>query len=168
MSKTSKPNTNKPPAAKIAQAAAKKPATKKPATKKPAAKKPAGKSALATRKAAVAELRAFGLRFPGAHTKSPWPGHLDLAVRDKTFAYLPTDDRPFSVSCKLPESCGAALMLPFVVPTAYGLGKSGWVSATLEDGAEIPIAMFKEWIEESYRAQAPRTLVRQLDAARTG
>ncbi len=159
MSKTSKPKTNKPPAAKIAQPAAK--------IAQPAAKKPAGKSALAMRKAAVAELRAFGLGFPGAHTKSPWPGHLDLAVRDKTFAYLPTDDRPFSVSCKLPESCGAALMLPFVVPTGYGLGKSGWVSATLEDGAEIPIAMFKEWIEESYRAQAPRTLVRQLDAART-
>ena len=26
--------------------------------------------------------------FPGAHTKSPWPGHLDLAVKGKTFAYL--------------------------------------------------------------------------------
>ena len=34
------------------------------------------------------ELRAFGLSYPGAHTKSPWPGHLDLAVNDKTFAYL--------------------------------------------------------------------------------
>jgi len=34
------------------------------------------------------ELRAYGLAFPGAHTKSPWPGHLDLAVNDKTFAYL--------------------------------------------------------------------------------
>ena len=30
------------------------------------------------------ELRAFGLAYPGVHTKSPWPGHLDLAVKDKT------------------------------------------------------------------------------------
>ena len=34
------------------------------------------------------ELRAFGLAYPGAHVKSPWPGHMDLAVKDKTFAYL--------------------------------------------------------------------------------
>ena len=35
--------------------------------------------------AVVKELREFGLAYPGAHTKSPWPGHLDLAVKDKTF-----------------------------------------------------------------------------------
>jgi hypothetical protein len=48
--------------------------------------------ALAKRKntsdAGLKKLRAFGLTYPGAHTKSPWPGHLDLAVNDKTFAYL--------------------------------------------------------------------------------
>lgn len=44
---------------------------------------------------ALAELRAFGLAYPGAHTKSPWPGHLDLAVKDKTFAYLSVDGEPF-------------------------------------------------------------------------
>jgi len=32
--------------------------------------------------AALKELRAFGLAYPGAHTKSPWPGHLDLAVTE--------------------------------------------------------------------------------------
>ena len=36
--------------------------------------------------AALEELRAFGLAYPGVHTKSPWPDHLDLAVKDKTFA----------------------------------------------------------------------------------
>jgi hypothetical protein len=36
--------------------------------------------------AAIKELRAFGLAYPGAHAKGPWPGHLDLAVKDKTFA----------------------------------------------------------------------------------
>ena len=44
----------------------------------------------------LAELRDFGLTFPGTHTKSPWPGHLDLAVNDKTFAYL--KDRPMAPS----------------------------------------------------------------------
>src|SRR5512143_2178068 len=94
------------------------------------------------------ELRAFGLAYPGAHTKSPWPGHLDLAVNDKTFAYLSLEGEPFGISCKLPTSSTAALTLPFAKPTPYGLGKSGWVTATFPDG-EVPIPMLKEWIDES-------------------
>src|SRR5688572_30033796 len=110
-------------------------------------------------------LRAFGLNYPGAHTKSPWPGHLDLAVKDKTFAYLSIEGEPFSISCKLPQSCSAALMLPFTQPTGYGLGKSGWVTATFPEGKAPPVDLFRSWIDESYRAQAPKTLVKQLDAA---
>ena len=114
--------------------------------------------------AVLAELRAFGLAYPGAHTKSPWPGHLDLAVKDKTFAYLSVEDEPFGISCKLPKSNAAALMLPFVKPTGYGLGKSGWVSASFGDDLP-PVDMLKEWIDESYRAQAPKRLVATLDAS---
>jgi predicted DNA-binding protein (MmcQ/YjbR family) len=113
--------------------------------------------------AALRELRAFGLAYPGAHTKSPWPGHLDLAVNDKTFAYLSVEGEPFGISCKLPRSSHIALMLPFAKPTAYGLGKSGWVSASPPEGEPVPIDLFKEWIDESYRCQAPRRLVAQLD-----
>ncbi len=109
------------------------------------------------------ELRAFGLAYPGAHTKSPWPGHLDLAVKDKTFAYLSLEGEPLAISCKLPQSSAMALMLPFCKPTAYGLGKSGWVSATFED-ADVDVAMLKAWIDESYRAQAPKKLVASLTA----
>ena len=32
---------------------------------------------------AAEALRAFGLTYPETHLKSPWPGHADLAVRDK-------------------------------------------------------------------------------------
>src|SRR5204862_395287 len=70
--------------------------------------------------AIIKELREFGLRYPGTHTKSPWPGHLDLAVKDKTFAYLPPEGEPFSISCKLPQSNAMALMLSGVKPTGYG------------------------------------------------
>jgi predicted DNA-binding protein (MmcQ/YjbR family) len=110
------------------------------------------------------ELRAFGLAYPGAHTKSPWPGHLDLAVNDKTFAYLSLPGEPLAISCKLPRSSAMALMLPFCKPTAYGLGKSGWVSATFED-ANVDVGMLKAWIDESYRAQAPKRLVASLPAS---
>lgn len=113
------------------------------------------------------ELREFGLAYPGAHTKSPWPGHLDLAVNDKTFAYLSVEGEPFGISCKLPRSAEVALLLPFCTPTAYGLGKSGWVSAKFPESKPLPIDMLKEWIDESYRAQAPKKLVKQLDEGGT-
>jgi predicted DNA-binding protein (MmcQ/YjbR family) len=106
----------------------------------------------------VSQLRAFGLRYPGAHTKSPWPGHLDLAVKDKTFAYLSADGDPVTISCKLPRSSDAALSLPFTTPTAYGLGKSGWVTASFAEGSPVPIELLEQWIDESYRAQAPKRL----------
>lgn len=108
------------------------------------------------------ELRAFGLAYPEAGTKSPWPEHMDLVVRDKTFAFMSVAGVPLSISCKLPQSSEAALLLPFAKPTAYGLGKSGWVSAQFADGEAPPVALLKQWIDESYRAQAPKKLVAQL------
>jgi predicted DNA-binding protein (MmcQ/YjbR family) len=111
----------------------------------------------------VDELRAFGLGYPEAETKSPWPGHLDLAVRDKTFAFLSAPGEPVSVTCKLPHTAATALLLPFASPTAYGLGKSGWVSARFGPRDRVPVSLLKEWIDESYRAQAPKKLVAELD-----
>jgi hypothetical protein len=109
------------------------------------------------------DLRKFGLAYPEAHTKSPWPGHLDLAVKDKTFAYLSLEGEPLSISCKLPHTQLEALDLPFTKPTEYGLGRSGWVTATFDKVAP-PVDMLKAWIDESYRAQAPKKLVAQLVA----
>ena len=115
--------------------------------------------------AALRELKAFGLAYPGAHSKSPWPGHDDLAVNDKTFAYLSIPGEPFSIGCKLPKTSTIALMLEWCVPTPYGLGKSGWVTATPPPDQPVPVELFKEWIDESYRAQAPKKLAAQLGAA---
>src|SRR5262245_62095822 len=91
-------------------------------------------------------LRAYGLGYPGAHTKAPWPDHMDLAVNNKTFAYLSVEGEPFSISCKLPQSSATALHLPFVEPTAYGLGESGWVTARFSEGETPPLATLKAWV----------------------
>lgn len=108
--------------------------------------------------AALREVRAFGLRYPGTQLKSPWPDHCDLAVNDKTFAYLSIEGQPFSISCKLPASSAMALMLPNARPTEYGLGKSGWVTVEFAAGEVPPLDLVKAWIDESYRAQAPKKL----------
>jgi predicted DNA-binding protein (MmcQ/YjbR family) len=113
--------------------------------------------------AIVQALRAYGMTYPGAHSKAPWPGHDDLAVKDKTFAYLPVAGDPFSLSVKLPYTGEVALDLPFAAPTGYGLGKSGWVSFNPPEDAIPPMEQLREWLDESYRAQAPKKLVKELD-----
>lgn len=107
-------------------------------------------------------LKTFGLAYPEAHSKSPWPDHDDLAVRNKTFAYLGQAGQPLSISCKLPLTGQMALTLPFTSPTGYGLGKSGWVTATFAAKDTPPLDLLKDWIDESYRAQAPKRLVASL------
>lgn len=115
--------------------------------------------------AVIAQLRERGLRrYPGAHVKSPWPGHLDLAVKDKTFAYLSAPGDPPGMSLKLPLSGPIALSLPGSEPTAYGLGKSGWVSLSFEQGMP-PVEQLESWLDESYRAQAPKKLLAQFEGA---
>ena len=113
------------------------------------------------------QLKAFGLSLPGTQPKSPWPGHDDVAVNNKTFAYLSVDGAGLSVSVKLPVSGKTVLALPRAKPTGYGLGKSGWV--TLDFPASEPPAIaldvLKRWLLESYRAQAPKRVLKELEAS---
>lgn len=108
--------------------------------------------------AVLKELRAFGLTYPGAETKSPWPGHDDLAVKGKTFAYLSPEGERFSISLKLPYSGDEARKLHYASPTEYGLGKSGWVTFEPAPDELPPMGQLKSWLDESYRAQAPKKL----------
>lgn len=112
----------------------------------------------------VEALRRFGLGLPGAHEDHPW-GELVLKAKGKVFVFLgkPGPDLRFSV--KLPQSGERLLDQEFAEPTGYGLGKSGWVTLSF-DGRDVPeVSEMQAWIEESYRAVAPKTLVKELDAA---
>ena len=108
-----------------------------------------------------AALRKFALRFPEAVEEFPW-GHRAIKVKSKTFVFLASDESGLSLSVKLPESRGVALTLPFAEPTGYGLGKSGWVTARFPKRSKPPLGLLEEWIEESYRAIAPKKLVASL------
>ena len=77
-----------------------------------------------------------------------------------------SDEGDLGLSVKLPQSGMLALSLPFASPTGYGLGKAGWVSASFGARERIPLDLLRAWIDESYRAVAPKKLVKQLDGAR--
>lgn len=108
-------------------------------------------------------LKAFGLSLPGTQPKSPWPGHDDVAVNDKTFAFMTAHATHLALSVKLPASGPDALRRADASPTGYGLGKSGWVSFALHDPARADVEQLKRWMLESYRAQAPKRLVKALE-----
>ena len=109
-------------------------------------------------------LRDFALTYPGAHEDMPW-GHRALKVKGKAFLFMGAEDGGLGLSVKLPHSNAAALMMPFATPTGYGLGKSGWVSAQFPKGQQPPMEMLRQWVDESYRAVAPKKLVAQIGAA---
>jgi predicted DNA-binding protein (MmcQ/YjbR family) len=108
-------------------------------------------------KTAQAELLRFALGFPEAYEDHPW-GEVVAKVKKKVFVFLGIADGALGISVKLPESASIALSLPFVAPTGYGLGKSGWVTARFGPKDRPPMDVLKRWIDESYRAVAPRKL----------
>ena len=124
-----------------------------------------------TRPAAFAKaelaLRDYALSFPETHEDFPW-GHRALKVRGKGFLFMGGDEKVFSLSVKLPASRDGVLLLPFASPTGYGLGKSGWVTAQFTRRDKIPLDWIRSWIEESYRAVAPKKLVAKLNVDAAG
>ncbi len=110
------------------------------------------------------KLRQFALTFPESHEDHPWD-HLAIKVRKKAFVFLSGDelyDGKLSMTVKLPVSGEMVLTLPYMEPAGYGLGKSGWVTMRLGANDPADLEMFKGWIDQSYRAIAPKTLVKQL------
>ena len=114
-------------------------------------------------------LKAFALGLPGAYEDRPWEDDLVVKVNKKIFAFLTTAatmDQNIYLGVKLPQTGVYALQMPFVKPMAYNLGKYGWVSVQFQSGDTPPVDLLLEWIEESYRALAPKRLVAQLDSSR--
>jgi predicted DNA-binding protein (MmcQ/YjbR family) len=106
-------------------------------------------------------LRDFAMGYPGAHEDFPW-GERVIKVKGKVFLFLGGQDADLSLSVKLPSSGLIALGLRFASPTGYGLARSGWVTARFAPKEKPPLEVLRAWIDESYRAVAPKKLVATL------
>jgi predicted DNA-binding protein (MmcQ/YjbR family) len=111
----------------------------------------------------AALLREFALSFPEAYEDFPW-GERVAKVKGKVFVFLGVDGAELGLSVKLPQSGMLALSLPFASPTGYGLGKAGWVTARFSKSKKAPVDLLRSWIDESYRAVAPKKLVASMSA----
>lgn len=113
-------------------------------------------------KVATGRLRAQALGYPEVTEDFPW-GHSAFKVTGKSFLFLAGDDGWLKLSMKLPQSREFALDYPFTEPTGYGLGRAGWVSARFDGDDDVPLDVLSAWLEESYRAIAPKRLMAALD-----
>src|SRR4051812_47003229 len=112
--------------------------------------------------AAIAKkLRSHALSYPATTEAFPW-GESAFKVKGKTFVCMRADPNDLSFSVKLPKSRKKALALPGSEPTHYGLGAKGWV--TLQPTAKTSIELLLSFVDESYRAIAPKRVLEQLDA----
>lgn len=110
----------------------------------------------------AAALRKFALTYPETIEDFPWE-HRVVKVRKKIFVFLDNSgNKSLNITVKLPESGMDALELPQCEMTGYGLGTKGWVTARFTDKDKIDAELLKRWIDESYRAVAPKTLVKKL------
>jgi predicted DNA-binding protein (MmcQ/YjbR family) len=114
--------------------------------------------------AAVDSLEEFALSLPEAWPDTPW-GDRVVKVGKKIFLFVsgPDSTRPVA-TFKLPESRDHALTYPEAFPTRYGLGKHGWVTVFVDAVPEEEREVLFDFVEESYRAVATKTLVKRLDA----
>ncbi len=109
-------------------------------------------------KPVFAALRRYALAFPETREDLPW-GESAIKVKGKTFLFMRCDENELHLSAKLPQSAPFALDRKFTEPAGYGLGASGWVTANFGPKDKPPVDLLKGWIEESYRAVAPKKLL---------
>lgn len=101
-------------------------------------------------------LYAHGLGFPEVTEDRPWE-HPVLKVKGKVFVFFGGADE-LSLTVKLPASRDFAETFDFAAPAGYGLGRSGWITCRFAPGEEPDLYLLNRWLEESYRAVAPKKL----------
>jgi predicted DNA-binding protein (MmcQ/YjbR family) len=125
-------------------------------------------------------VREFALSLPAAAEDFPWG---ESVVKARTKPGIPSWRKDgagvlgpmflwlgfrtaelHAISVKLTTSHEAAIALGGATPTTMsGLGQWGWLTVSL---ASVEVDLACDWVEESYRAVAPRRLVSQLQSGR--
>jgi predicted DNA-binding protein (MmcQ/YjbR family) len=116
-------------------------------------------------KAAENALIAFASTFPQAWEDHPWE-HTVLKVGKKVFVFFggaAGQPDELSMTVKLPISYEMALTLPYMSPAGHGLWKGGWANLRQTTGEDIDLETCRAWIEQSYRAVAPKKLAKLLE-----
>lgn len=112
--------------------------------------------------AAADAILRHALSLPGTHEDHPW-GEVVAKVKGKVFVFFGRRAEPvLRFSVKLPHSGERWLDQEFAEPSAYGMGPHGWVTFTFDSHNVLAERELSALVEESYRAVAPKTLLKEL------
>jgi predicted DNA-binding protein (MmcQ/YjbR family) len=104
-------------------------------------------------------LRKAALKYPETVEDFPWDHHAYKAAGKKVFLFLTgLEGGGFNCTMKLPYRQEEALKLKGAALTGYGMGASGWVTFTFGPRAKAPMAKLVDYLDESWRAVAPKKL----------
>src|SRR5688572_18565345 len=109
-----------------------------------------------------AAMRDRALGYPESEEAFPW-GERAIKVKGKASLFRRLGDSELSCSVQLARTGIQALALPFVKPTECGLGKHGWVTVRLTKTTKPLTDQCMLWIDESFRAVAPKRALAALD-----
>jgi predicted DNA-binding protein (MmcQ/YjbR family) len=109
-----------------------------------------------------AALAKIALTYPDVTEDHPW-GERAFKIKGKVFLFLSRHEGRLNATVKLPQSNAYALTQPFAKPTGYNMGKHGWVTNRFVNPNDVPLDLLEDWIAESFRAVAPKTVVAKLD-----
>ena len=98
-----------------------------------------------------------------------WGDHPTFRVAGKNFVFSDQVAQHLSVKLTKEEAAAVVATDPTVEPTGYGLGRHGWVSLSVDEGAgDDRWQQVEEWVRTSYTLVAPKRLARvvlERDAA---
>ena len=123
---------------------------------------PRKKNSTDSGKQLMASLEALALGFPGAWADNPW-GDSVVKVGKKIFVFLGDNPEQQMITVKVPESHEHAMSFKGAMPTGYGLGKAGWVTIPVGGLGGDDGEVLHDFVEESYRAIAPKKMIKELD-----
>ena len=103
-------------------------------------------------------MRKVALAYPETYEEQPW-GDRVVKVRGKIFFFCGTHNGLLYATVKVPKSGRELLKRPYAEPTHYGMGKHGWVTLKFDSEKKVPVEELRGWIDESFRAIAPKKLV---------
>jgi predicted DNA-binding protein (MmcQ/YjbR family) len=99
----------------------------------------------------LSSLRRFALSLPEAWEDFPF-GHPVIKIGKRPFVYLGVNrEGAATIAVKLPHSKKQALKLRSGTPTAYGLGRGGWITIAMRQADTPKEDVLRAWIQESYR-----------------
>ncbi len=113
----------------------------------------------------MARLESIVSRLPEAERVDieAWGGEPTFRVRGKNFVFTDQEARGVSVKLSKEEAAAVVATDPLAAPTGYGLGRHGWISVEVGDGADdARWRQVEEWVRTSYTMVAPKSLARRV------